>query len=567
MKALLNISTAAFLFSALSLSACSASDLDPKDPDKKTGGPGADDPDNPEPGTGGITDGPIKIEKVDRSTTCAESSLAKAGLRRLTAKEYQSTIQALFPEITEQWAGVAMGVDPVGYSGFTNDARNLLVGPQTVEEIYKTALSVATLVSSSDTLAKILPCAVDAADAACAGAFVDAYGEKLYRRPLEGAERDQLVAHYTSVADKSDFTMGMKWMLVALFQSPQFVYRTELGDDGGKLSAEEIATQLAFVFSGRPASADLLARARAGDLADPAVRVEEAKKLLGTPEGRAVIEDFFEQWAEYLEVRVSSKDGIDNFNDIRESMALETRKFLDYIVFESGGNVKDLLTAPYTFLDSLLAAHYGFGSVTDGFEKTDRPAGKGLGILAQGSFLSAKAHPDLTSPVFRGIFVYEKLLCGIRPEIPPSLVVPAITEAQGFNTTRERFEVVHGTPECRSCHQVFEPFGFGLEDFDAAGRFRDMEGDYPINALATSSISGSDDIEFDGLNGLAIKLAAEDKVTNCVSGQLASFAYSGGSGEACLAEESRARLLKGDSGILGYFAELAGAPSMIQRKR
>ena len=546
------------VLSAGLIAACSAPDgkgSDGTDDDGGTGGTGDD--------SGG--DGDIMIDDVDRSETCAESKDAFAGLRRLTAVEFEASVQGIFPEIAEKWAGVSMGDDRVGYSGFKNDSRSLLMGPQSAEEVYRTALDVASLITSADFVNQILPCSADAADAACVGTFVDTYGSRLFRRGLDETERAEFVAYYESVAGRSDFSMGLKWTIVTMLQSPFFVYRSELGDDAGKLTPGEIATQLSYVFTGQPPSAELIARAEGGEFADANARVSEAKKMLATPEGKEILEEFFRQWSGYLAVRTASKEGVEDFNDIRESMAIETRMFFSDVVFEAGGGVGDLLTSPKTFIDPLLAGHYGYGASADGFEPYDKQPTQGVGVLGQGSILSAMSHPDLTSPVFRGLFVFEKLLCGIKPPVPKN--VPGISEAMETNTTREKFELAHGTEPCKACHAVFEPFGFGMEDFDAVGRYRSEENTFPINAAATGPLPGSGEIAFNGLEDLAQKLAGEERVTNCVSGQLASYAYSGGGGEACLAEVERASLLRGEIGILDYFAQLAAAPSMVQRRR
>jgi len=277
--------TCALLFSAM---ACTA-------PSAKTSEPGGDG-DTPDIET--HEDGPLSVR-------CESSEVADASLRRLTADEFQRSIEGIFPEIAETWGGVAMGVDAVGPSGFTTDARSLLVGPQSADEISRTAQDVATLVSAPSNIETILPCA-GAADDSCAATFVDTYASKIYRKPLSDLDRSELLDYFDSVQRRSDFPTALKWTLVAMLQSPFFVYRSELGDETGKLSAHEVATALSYTFGGTPPDDALIAQAQSGDLEKQDIRVDVARRLMQTPGGRAVIKDFLKQWTGYEQVRGST---------------------------------------------------------------------------------------------------------------------------------------------------------------------------------------------------------------------------------------------------------------------
>jgi len=536
--------TCALLFSAM---ACTA-------PSAKTSEPGGDG-DTPDIET--HEDGPLSVR-------CESSEVADASLRRLTADEFQRSIEGIFPEIAETWGGVAMGVDAVGPSGFTTDARSLLVGPQSADEISRTAQDVATLVSAPSNIETILPCA-GAADDSCAATFVDTYASKIYRKPLSDLDRSELLDYFDSVQRRSDFPTALKWTLVAMLQSPFFVYRSELGDETGKLSAHEVATALSYTFGGTPPDDALIAQAQSGDLEKQDIRVDVARRLMQTPGGRAVIKDFLKQWTGYEQVRGSTKDDIENFAEVREQMVGETEAFLDEVLFAEGGSVPELLRASFTYSNAVLKGHYGFGSDGSSLEKVQRPEGQGVGLLAQGSLLASRAHPNLSSPVFRGLFVFEKLLCGSPPPVPDT--VPAIEESAPANTTRERFENAHSEGACQSCHQAFEPFGFALESYDPAGRFRNDENGFEINTSAETATPDGTELSFDGLEEMAGLLADQDIVVDCVSGQIAAYSFSGANGEPCLAEEQRTALGRGAYGLIEYFSQLAAAPSITSRKR
>lgn len=548
------LSSATGLLLPLLLGACGpVSQADRKDEGEET--PGEVAPEN-------------ELEDESRRTRCGETEIVQADLRRLTASEFQSTLEDVFPEILDLWAGVALGTDPTGPVGFSNDSRLLVVGPQTAEEIFRTGGDVATLITSEALLPSLLPCSGDA-DRACAGSFIDSYGERMYRRTLSEVEREELLVYFDSVLGASDFPTAMKWMITGMIQSPFFVYRSEVGDASGKLSPEEVATQLSYIYLGSAPSQELLDRARAGELESAEARVAEARSMVATPAGQAVLGKFLSEWTGYEQVLSATKFGLEEIIvPLRESMAAETKAFFNHVLVDQGGSVSDLLSAPYTFTNDVLASHYGFGEAGTELALSQRPEGQGLGLLAQGSILSVASHANTTSPVFRGLFVFEKLLCNEKPPIPSDIDFTAVSEVSEANTTRERFEKIHSADSsCANCHAVFEPFGFALEDFDNAGVYRTMEGAFPIDAAASAPVSEGNSLSFDGTTDLAGQLAERPEVTDCVSGLMAAYTYSGGGGVVCLAEGERAALADGSLSLYEYYTQLAASPNMVERSK
>jgi hypothetical protein len=421
-------------------------------------------------------------------------------------------------------------------------------------------------------LVALFPCAAEAAPGrACADQVVQGLGARLFRRPVSDAEKAEYGALFDSISGKSDFATGARWLLVALIQSPSAVYRSELGVAAGgvrKLDGYELATELAYTFGGTAPSPDLIAAGERGDLSDPAARVAEAKKLLETATGREQLRQFLAEWSGYGRVAAKTKTTVENFEGLRGSMLGETGLFLGEAVVTRRGGMREILTASYTFLDGTLSQLYGFGNVTGtSFELVQRPAGQGLGLLAQGSMLAGSAHSDASSPTLRGLLVYERLLCHQKP--PPLAMIPAIEPpAPGAKTTRERYEISHGAnPSCASCHRYFDPIGFGFEHYDEAGRYRADEQGLPINAagMVRNYPDGDVAFEFDGLDNLAAQLADHAEVSDCVSGLAAAYAFAGAGGRTCLAETARAAFARGELGVLDYFAELAAAPSFAER--
>jgi len=504
------------------------------------------------------------------ASRCDSTQLAPPQLRRLTAAELERSLVDVFPSLKAGWSGVRLGADPVSALGFSNDARALVVASQTAQELLSTAEDVATQVTRGDGLGALVPCAAEAAPGrACADQVAQTVGARLFRRALSADEVSDYGALFDSVAAKSDFETGVHWVLVALMQSPNAVYRSELGQAASgklQLTPDEVATELAYTFGGTTPTADLRAAAARGDFAAPEARVAKAKELLATPAGQEQLHQFLAEWSGYGRVASKTKTTVGGFETLRSSMIAETKQFLADIVITQKGGVKELLTANYTYVDSGLAALYGFGSAGGAtLTKAQRPAGHGLGLLAQGSILAGSAHADASSPTLRGLVVYERLLCHQRKKPPPN--IPTIeAPSPGAKTTRQRYEESHAKPGCSACHQSFDPIGFAFEHFDEAGRYRADENGLPINA--SGEVVGGDktvQFSFDGLDELSQKLAERPEVADCVSGLAAAYAFAGAGGRACLAEDARAAFARGEIGVVDYFAALAGSPSFAER--
>jgi hypothetical protein len=515
--------------------------------------------------------------------TCDTSQPGAPILRRLTRQELENSIGDVFPEIAGDWGGVQLGPDPNSNLGFANDATVLLVGDSVAEKILATAEDVARLVTDDTRLPQLLPCSQIAKDAACAATFIGQYGPRLFRRPLTADEQASYAAYHASVAGRSTFALGIKWTLVAMMQSPHAVYRSELGDAKASYAAGQtypltqyqIASELAYTFGGSTPSADLLAKAGRGELSTADQLVIEARKLQQTDRGQEVIREFFREWLDYKTVVDKVKTTTKDFDLVKGPMAEETRRFLDQVVLTKNGGVRDLLTAPYTVVNSSLATFYGIGSggaILD-YQMVDRPANMSVGILAQASILAGNAQADRSSPTKRGLLIFEKLFCNVRPK-PPAMVPPLEMRAppDPTKTTRERFEKQHANQApCNGCHVQFDPIGFSAEHFDEVGRYRDNENGNAIDAtgknipIDPSAGDASTKISFDGLTDLANKLSALPEVSDCVSGYISTYSFGGVFD--CPAEEQRRALAAGTIGLREYMAQLAGTAHFVRRSQ
>lgn len=510
--------------------------------------------------------------------SCSSAALGSPSLRLLTRTELQNSLTDVFPEVKSQWTA-SLPSNTISAVGFDND-QSATVGAQLASSVLDTATSVATAVTGN-ALSSLLPCSSSSADHSCAETFLNKYGQKLFRRPITSSEHDKYLAFFDASKTKSDFKTALKYMLIAMIQSPNALYRSEVGTDMGngtrKLNAYEQITELAYNYTGTTPTDQMLQMASSGNLGD---LTSMAKSLLATDQGKAVLQHFFEQYFDYANVTSMSKPNIEmkspKFSEVSDDMLNETRAFIDDIVFQKNGGLKDLLTANTTNPSKTLASYYGTGNAYSGgfpmpssdYASVTRPAGTGVGIMAQGAFLASHAAPTNDSPTKRGLIPYRKLYC---KQISPPANVPSLdttAPVAATHTTRDRYEMAHeltqgATGACAGCHKLFDPIGFGFEHFDEGGRYRTKEGTYDVNSMATAVAADGSSMMFTDEESLMSDLVAQPVIQECMAAYLATFSY--GTNDACLGSDPVPDLQSGKIGIVDAFARLAAEPHFTQR--
>jgi hypothetical protein len=532
------------------------------------GGPGAP------PGTAP----PGSARPPGAANRCENEVVAPRVLRRLTTGEFETTVRTAFGLTPAQWSGPSFLPDPASGDGFTNNTQRLTVGDEYARRLTESARAVADQVTSAAILPRLLPCAAQGGDP-CAATFIDTIGPRLYRRPLTPAERARYLALYTKTKSAGDIKTFVYWATVALIKSPNTLYRSELGEAvaGGRyrLTPYEVASALSFLYTGGPPTAELLQAAAANRLAT-ADQVEAAARTLvlgsdgkARPAFRNLVAGFTEQWLGLTPLENLKKDqtAFPTFSpEVQTALGEETRRFISTVLFDEGGKPADLLVAPFTFVDATLARYYGFGQAAPGtFARVMRPAGWGVGLMAQGSLLSIGAGSLSTSPTKRGHLVRERLLCNKVPPPPPVVAeLPPPTDAQ---TTRQRYEVLHVADDgCKACHQLMDPIGFAFEHLDAAGRYRAREGRFEIDDSGTVINTSAGTLPFRGPDELARALAPLPEVADCLADFIAGHAFGMDHGEAgCIARSGTEELRAGKIGVLDYYIRLARAESLRTR--
>ena len=562
---------AAFGSAALFASAiaCSGggSPTPPRPNDNGSGGNGSGGASVGNAGTGNMSGGGggssvIGIEVLLK--TCDTSALGQPQLRRLTRGELQRTLDDIFPQVKGKWAVSLPEAESA--LGFDNDPAVLTVGGQVAGKLLDTATDLATALVADDVLPQALSCA-SAANHACAQTFLEQFGRRLFRRPLTQADRDRYLSFFDAQLAASDFKSAIKWLTIGLIQSPHAIYRREVGTLSGgeyQLSPHEIAGELAYMFTGTTPSADLLAQADAGQLDSPEHLTTIAGQLLATPAGHDTLQRFFKGWLSYDQIP-GTLPNVSGFAAVAPDMVKETQAFIQQTVLTDRGGLRELLTASYTNPSQALSSFYGLPAPSTDYAKVERPTGRGVGVLAQASLIAAHSHEAASSPTLRGLLVFERLLCGKRPQVPanvPTLVAPS----PGVKTTRERYEDQHmaaGTV-CAGCHKNFDPLGFGFEHFDEAGRYREQEQGLPIDSSGSLSEGDKQLFAFSGLDELAKNLSEQQRVGLCSSGYVNAYAFA--NAVACLGETRRTEFVTGKLGFIDYYASLAAEPSLTRRK-
>ncbi len=515
------------------------------------GGGGGGDDDPPDIDVGGEVDG---------------AEVGGRQLRRLTTREYDNTVRDVFT-LGDAWPGSGLSPDTSSSLGFDNDATLLAIEGPRAAELEQVSENIAALVVATR-LGSVSACGTR--NRACAEAVIDRFAPRLYRRALTSTERDRHLTTFDGLADVSA-DEALEWTLVGLLNSPYFLYRFEIGAPEGdgvfRLSGEELATSLAYTFSESPPSEALLERGRSGELAGADARLVVARELLESPRGRAMVEHFTQRWLRYDEVRNIAKDEsvVPGFVNLRSDMAEETRRFLEHIFYVEKSGVAALFTSNVTFVSPALAQHYGLSAPAGAFGQVTRPPEQALGLLAQGSILSRFALTAISSPPQRGTFVERHLLCRELPPPPPNVGTPPVPLPG--QTTRETFELAHSVePSCASCHRIIDGIGFGLENFDTAGRWRDTEQGKPI--VATGQIVGYDangERPFQDARELTELLGHSPNVARCVGGLMGAYAFGATFASAFPAPERTKSLETGALSLYEYFAQLAAAPHFSTR--
>ena len=344
---------------------------------------------------------------------------------------------------------------------------------------------------SPESLAKIFVCHEQTP--ACERRIVSNLARHAYRREVSPAEVNRLLSLVLDDQKRgASFEQSISIAVQAMLVSPHFLFRIESDPEPGKIADTEhrinqyeLASRISyFLWSSMPDD-ELLGCAERQTLRNPQVLIAQVRRMLKDAKSKALVENFGGQWLSFRALESVKPDPVTfmAFDDyLRLSMRQETELFLGNLI-STDGNVLDLMNGKYSFLNEELARYYGITDVTGPeFRKVDLTGTPRGGVLTQGSVLTTSSYATRTSVVLRGKWVLENFLNAPVPPPPPN--IPALDEAKiGTSMSlRQQMEQHRSNAVCASCHARMDPIGFGLENFDAIGRWRTQDGKFPIDA-------------------------------------------------------------------------------------
>ena len=408
-------------------------------------------------------------------------------LHRLSRVEYNNTVRDLFGVDThpaDKFPG-----DGGGGGGFDNNASTLFVPPILMERYLEAAGDVLDAAKPERLFvarpSKTLP------PREAARKTLAYHAIRGFRRPVETAELSRLLRLYDSAVGRGEkYESAVRFALRVVLVSPNFLFRAEQSHPGGQaypVSDYELASRLSYFLWASMPDETLFALAAQKRLRDPAVLDQQVARMLRDPKSHAFADQFAGQWLHARDLYTNAKPDTGRYPEftptLRDAMYGETVEFFNS-VFQENASLLQLLDADYTFVNEELAKHYGMQGVTGTqlrrVHLTDHRRG---GVVTQAAALTLTSYPLRTSPVLRGKWVLGELL-GSPPPPPPPVVATLSQEDAPKNglTFRQRLEQHRAKPECAGCHARMDPIGFGLENFDATGKWRGEIGGKPVDA-------------------------------------------------------------------------------------
>jgi hypothetical protein len=450
---------------------------------------------------------------VARSSSLCEGKTLPRRVNLLSSMEIKNSVKDI--------AGVTIDINiPAATSfedanknprlAFTNDQKSRTIDGNIAFNLKQAAATIAA--GFNTTKKDALGCSVEPLSDSC----IQKLGSQVYRRPLSADE-------VTDLKGLGSFTN----LVTFLFQSPDFLYRTEMGDaaSGDKMTSYEIASALSYLIRGTSPDEQLMTLASQGTLLDSATRRSQALRLMSqTSDLDRPLMQFFIQWLEIG--RSASADKVGAYDG--KAVFAESQSFINKIISEKG-SLQTLLTQ----------------------EENGR-----FGILQQRAFLASHSNNQSTAPVKVGKAIARNLLCLPLPP-PPANVSTDLKESGDLKTTRSKLEAHTANPMCASCHARIDPFGIPFENFDPLGLPRTTENGEAIDTSVELKLNLSFDKRFENSNDLIESLSTSKELTRCFDSFYQQFAYGTLSCEA--------RPLDPDTSIQDYILDLVSSERFITR--
>jgi hypothetical protein len=447
-------------------------------------------------------------------------------VRRLTDYQFHNTIQDLFAGLIDPGNSFPQTHIESGFS--TYSGPNVVSG-SSAQSIMETVEFIGVQVAEK--ASQITPCQ-GGNHAACLQGFLNAYGTRIYRRPLKQDEEQTLLDLFSSLPEDATFGEKLSVVIEMMLQSPQFLYiHPEEGEATTQtegvvaLSHDALASRLSYFLWDSMPDAVLFERAAAGDLNESEAIWTQVDRMLKDPRAEAMVTRFHREWLHLYRLPGLEKDlGLYPLYNAKLSAAMveEIDRLTTHLVFETPGLFRNLLDTSVSFVNAKLAQLYQTpfdpAEGSNWVKTTLEPERKGL--LNRAAFAAAHAYPHASAPIHRGHFIIENLLCQ-KLVIPPFPITELPEVPNG--TVRDRLEMHREDPVCASCHERLDPLGIAFEHFDAIGQWRDTyENGTPVDATGTVN---SPALSFKTSSSLTDQLKNLDAVSACYARQWVRYAY------------------------------------------
>ncbi len=497
-------------------------------------------------------------------------------LRRMNRTEYSNTLHDLLG--TEVRYGDNFPPENLSF-GFDNIGEALTIQPLNFELYEQAAEAVINELfarpAGDPYLARTVPCD-PALGAECVQSSLRGFAERSFRRRVTDDEIAPFVnLAQAFVAGGGSAVDGLKYALRGVLLSPNFIFRVEFDADPTAtavhaLSSFELASRLSyFLWSSMPDD-PLFVVADTGTIGDDTSLKSEVARMLADAKAQALVDNFAGQWLNLrrLEQVKPDYEVYPTFDEeLRSALRTESGLFFRELL-QSGRPPSELLTANYTYVNARLAQHYGLTppAGTD-FVRVDLTGTPRVGFLTQGSFLTLTSNPTRTSPVKRGKWVLDQLLCSPPPPPPPG-VDTSLAEGDTTPTTlRQRLEEHRAQPACAGCHAMMDPIGLSFENFDGVGEYRSIDAGQPIDATGTLS-TPEGDVDFSGPAELAPLLVGDARFDACVTRKVLTYAIGRGFGDedAAMIDAVVAAARKGDGSLRAIIESVVLSDAFRKRR-
>lgn len=533
----MRLPTPATVFACISLAACSG---------QIGGGPSdgrlSDDPNSA--GNGG-DGGVLTVE--EGGPFLASESVA----RRLTRRELDNTLRDLLGEAT---APAQQLLPEDAYAPYDNEYTQQAASGALIDALSVMASDVAAHVLDDPQLRDVIvPCTPSGpGDADCFRTVVQDLGGRTLRRPLTDDEVTAYMGLLTFATEDNaevdnDFYTAVELLIRALLQDPEFLYRIEQGSTAPEdedrvfvLNGHEIATRLSYLLWGTTPDDALLAEAEGDALLGAEGRRAVAERMLEDDRARRQVHRFHAMWLGYR--------AVPHGPELAAAFAQETTALLDRVIFEQDSSYLEVFTHGETYLDDFLASHYELPAPEGGLGWVDYGDSGRAGLLSHGSLLASFGKFSDTSPTQRGIMIRTRLMCEELEPPPANVNADEPPGDMDAVCKYDRYAEHRSSGACAGCHGQMDPIGFGLENYDLAGRFRDHDDGLPecvIDGQGTLPPYG----DFSGPAELGRLLVDEGEVEDCVVRQMFDFAVGRRAHDA---EEEAIESLLGDFQDSGY---------------